>query len=295
MFKRLLIFVFAITMVNAAMAQDELATEDLSFETSTNIEDDLSFESTFEDSFVDETTDNTISEVVDEQPQLGDGQVVLERPIDYTLSYSERRSRWGTWFSVNLEQFYPINYYSIINNSFYDEFFNQEIPLVGGEFGVKYNFVLGSIAAIVGYSQGTATSEAIGSEITAAISKFALNITLDNLFSQPYVAPYGQFGIHTIDWNEVGVSGGSPLEESFTSEMNYHYKVGMLFQLNWIEDKLDPSSRQEALRSSGLENTYIDVFYTSYAEPAEVSADQNTPGEGNLGSEAFGVGLKIEF
>lgn len=288
MFKNLLVFIFLVTGSFSVSAQEEdfdlLPEEEISFE-----------EPTTSEAPAFEFSDNSLNSGTATMPLSEPGEVVLERPIDYTLSYSERRNRWGVTFSANYEQFFPSEYFSLIKNDLYKNYFNLDIPLVGAEFGVKYNFSVGSLALLAGYAQGGIADDTQGLEITAAITKAALNITLDNLFSEPYVAPYGQVGIHMIDWSEVETLGGTIREESFTSDYNYHFKVGMLFQLNWIENKLDPSSRQEALRSSGLENTYIDVFYTYYAEPTQISTAQNEPGEGNLGSGAIGAGLKLEF
>lgn len=284
MLKKVLVFVFLLGAFQVVQAQDEIE----SFS-----ESDLEVAP-----FADETHAETTIPLESETPTYdaqASGEVILEKPRDYTLSYGERRSTWGITFSMNYEQFYPMNYFSLIKNDYYENYHDVAIPLLGGEFGVKYNFSLGSVAVLFGYAQGTIADDGQGLEITTAITKAALNLTLDNLFSEPYVAPYAQIGAHTIDWSESETLGGVTRDESFTSEINYHYKAGLLFQLNWIERKLDPNSQEEALRSSGLENTYIDIFYTSYAQPQTISTAQGMPGEGNLQSDAYGVGLKLEF
>jgi hypothetical protein len=107
---------------------------------------------------------------------------------------------------------------------------------------------------------------------------------------EPFVVPYGQIGIHSIDWTEKGLVN----EESFTTDLNFHYKVGLSFQLNWIEKSIDPSSQEDSVRS-GLENTFIDVFYTSYAQPSQVAEVNGAEGEADLQSSQIGAGLKLEF
>lgn len=223
------------------------------------------------------------------------GEVIVEKQRDITAPYRERRNRFGIVFAVNYENFYPYNYFSIIQNDTYEHFLDQNIPLVGAEFAVKYNFQLGSVAAILGYSQGKISdASAAVDEISAAITKLDLNFTLDTLFDEPYVAPFIQVGAHKIDWSETSTAGSVTKEESFTGEVNYHYKAGVSFQLNWIENSIDPSSQRDSVRS-GLENTYLDVFYTSYAEPAQVSNASGGEGEADLQSAAYGIGLKLEF
>lgn len=222
--------------------------------------------------------------------------VVVERMKDPTLPYKERRSTWGTLFSVNYEQFYPENYNSLVLNQDYITITgDQSIPMVGAEFGVKYNFSLGSASALVGYSQGSIDNTATNlDEISATITKVVLNISLDNIFDEPYVAPYVQIGVHSIDWLEKSTVAGVTNEESFSTDWNIHYKAGVSFQLNWIERTIDPSSQDESLRS-GLENTYIDIFYTSYAQPPQVASVNGAEGEADLQSSQIGAGLKLEF
>lgn len=222
--------------------------------------------------------------------------IIVERMKDPTLPYKQRRNPWGVLFSVNYEQFAPENYYSLILNKDYKTFSgDKSIPLIGAEFGVKYNFSMGSLSGLVGYSQGTIDNTAAGlDKITASITKADLNFALDNLMDEPYVVPYGQIGVHSINWSEKSFVGAVHTEESFSTEWNFHYKVGLSFQLNWIEKSIDPSSQEDSLRS-GLENTYIDVFYTSYAQPAQVSEVNGTEGEADLQSSQIGAGLKLEF
>lgn len=224
------------------------------------------------------------------------GSVVVEKIKDYTLPYKQRRNNWGVLFSINYEQFYPEEYTSLVLSSDYKTITgDKNIPLLGAELGVKYNFSLGSISALMGYSQGKIENLSKGLEqITMSVGKLDLNYALDNLMEEPYLVPYAQIGIHTIDWLEKGVVGSVKNEESFKTEPNFHFKVGLSIQLNWIEKSIDPSSIEDSIRS-GLENTYIDVFYTSYSQPAQVANADGASGEANLQSSQIGAGLKLEF
>lgn len=228
---------------------------------------------------------------------VGEGEIIVERMKDNTAPYKERRSQFGILFAVNYEKFNPSNYYSIIQNQNYHQLLGDTaIPIVGAEFGVKYNFSLGSVTALVGYGQGTLSNEELGIDnITASITKAGVNLALDNMLSEPYIVPFVQVGVHSIDWSESGTVVNVSQEENFTTDYNFHYKVGFSFQLNWIEKSIDPSSQEDALRSSGLENTFIDLFYTSYSQPAEIAEVAGTEGEADISSSEIGVGLKLEF
>lgn len=226
----------------------------------------------------------------------GRGEVIVEQQINNLLPYKQRRTPYGVLFSVNYEQFKPVDYFSFIQKANYDKVTDSKsIPLMGIELGFKYNFSLGAVAAIAGYSTGKIDNGSLLEEMSASITKFDLNFTLDGIMNEPYIAPYIQVGLHSIDWTERSVDGVKVLEENFTTHYNLHYKAGLSFQLNWIENSIDPQSTEEARISSGLDNTYLDVFYSVYNEPDTVALKEGDEGEANLNSEQFGVGLKLEF
>lgn len=225
------------------------------------------------------------------------GEVILEKQTDYTGSYKQHRNRWGVLFSVNYENFKPVEYLSLAQNKNYKGLMgNEGIPVVGIELGLKYNFVLGSLTALFGYGAGSTGNEANGVDnVGVKITKFALNYAVDNIMEEPYVVPYIQGGVHLFDWSEGSYAGNVLMQEDHTTAMNFHFKAGLSFQLNWIERSIDKSTHVDALHSSGLQNTYLDVFYTSYFEPAQVSVGANMEGDPNLKSDEIGVGLKMEF
>jgi hypothetical protein len=79
----------------------------------------------------------------------------------------------------------------------------------------------------------------------------------------------------------------------------FNYKVGLLFQLDWLENFMDDTARVERLRSSALENTFLDVYATEYlasSNALDASAQTGTEGDPNLHSSfELGIGLKLEF
>lgn len=228
-------------------------------------------------------------------------EILVESKQDLSLPYKKRRKDFGVLLSFNYERYYPAEHVSIIQDKTYEEISGGEpVPMMGLELGLKYNFVLGSLAAIAGYSQGQFAKEENNlDDVNVSITKFDLNFALDNLLSEPWVVPYAQAGIHQIEWEENSYTGADNIIEGLRTKPSYHYKVGMLFQLNWIENHIDPNTNVEGLRSSGLENTFIDVFYTSYnafaeTEPVEGAAT-TAEGDADLSSSEMGVGLKLEF
>ena len=240
----------------------------------------------------------SIASAQDYSDPVSEGEIIVEKPTDLTQSYRDRRSRFGILFSINYEKFSPNNYLSLIQNKTFEEMSGGDsIPLIGAEFGVKINFSLGSLAGIIGYAGGNYANTANKVDnISLKVTKAAMNFALDNLMSEPLVVPYGQVGASSADWLEKSRDTGDVnMEEAFTTDWNLNYKVGLLFQLDWIEGAIDSNTHVNGLRASGLQNTFLDVFYASYQSPSEVATVSGASGEPDLQSENFGVGLKMEF
>lgn len=233
-------------------------------------------------------------------PLIGD-EITVESVQDLSASYKQRRKDFGAIFSINYEKYYPADHISVIQNKPFAEISDgQSIPLIGAELGVKYNFVLGSISGLIGYAAGDYSNEAKNLDgASVNITKLNINFALDNLTSEPWVVPYVQGGIHKLKFEENSFTGANNVFEYLTAKPNINYKAGILLQLNWIENWIDPNTTAEGLRSSGLENTYLDIFYTGYSAYAEpdlvVGAAVTDNGEANLSSSGFGMGLKLEF
>lgn len=230
------------------------------------------------------------------RPLLND-EVVIESTQDILQPYRKRRSTLGAIFSLNYENYDPVDYKSLILDKKFSDFGEGEsIPLYGAEIGIKYNFRLGSISAVVGYSKGEFSNIVQNLDlISVDVAKIALNYTMDSLMSEPWIAPYIQGGIHQISWSEESTIGGNTQIESFYTDPNFHLKTGVLVQLNWIENWIDPTTAYEGLRTSGLQNTFVDIFYSYYMQPPEVAEVAGEKGEADVSSANFGVGLKLEF
>ena len=237
---------------------------------------------------------NPVETVIDEREYM---QVEVESRTDMTLPYKQRRSKWGFLFFAGMEKFYPAYYKSLILNQDFKDFSGSEMITLGSvELGAKYNTRIGSFSLMGGYSAGSISNPDLGlTDLNVAIYKTSINYAMDNLFQEPYVVPYVQTGVHLIKYLETSVAGSVESEESNLTDPIYHFRTGLLFQLNWLEKKIDPNTHYDGLMSSGLENTFIDVFYSYYASPLTVSEAVGQDGDPDFESSEYGVGLKLEF
>ncbi len=220
--------------------------------------------------------------LVTEEPQL----VEVKEALSINNPYKERRDRWGVLFSIGAENLYVSEYESIIDGNFYEDLFgSSDLTFLEGELGLKYNFQIGSIALSAGFGMGSVTDDRIGQERSIELQKQYAGLTMyfDNLMKEPYVVPYigGQVWVMNISEEILDT------EEShaITSGIGFSFKVGTMFQLNW----LDNHSAQSGYNDHHIENTYLDVYVTQNAS----TSDEEDP---NLSSDFnWGAGLKIEF
>jgi hypothetical protein len=226
------------------------------------------------------------------------GQVILEKAPDYSYSYLKRRVTHAALFSVIYEKFYPLDYRSQFNDGHIEDIIGEDrVDLVGVEIGYKYNFSLGSLAALGTYAAGAIDGSLNGSERNLAFTKYgiSLNYALDALLEEPWLVPYVQAGAHQFVVAESDITG----DLEATSSIAANYRIGLLFQLDWFENYMDDSARAERLSSSALENTFLDIYATEYlasSNAIDPASQLGTEGDPNLHSSLeFGVGLKLEF
>lgn len=185
-----------------------------------------------------------------------------------------------------LENYKPKNYTSLIDAKTHEELFGDGIiPFGYFELGYKFNFMLGSLSALVGYSQGSLAGAGSGQERSILMERntFRFMYIMDNIMSEPYLAPYASFGFWKIGLDEEEPGSGVTL--SGESEMGTTLTVGVLIQLNWIESEVS----RRAYIASGMENTYLDLFL---AQMGKTSSDEDP----DFSSEFnLGTGLRVEF
>lgn len=257
-------------------------------------------------SFGEETQENSLSLDGSEYSGNKTGDVVVEQQTNLYQSYRQRRGHHGVLFSVNYEKFYPVDYYSMYRDKYIEEFLDSSdsIDLIGLEIGYKYNFKLGSVAILANYAQGSKSNSSYNGDSAGArernlsISRYGIsvNYAADNILEEPWIVPYGQIGVHQFQVVEDDLSTAEAMET--TTQISFNYKIGLLFQLNWIEKSIDPNTHIDGLRSSGLQNTFIDIFATTHVSSSEAydPANSNSEGDPDMGTGMdFGIGLKMEF
>lgn len=236
---------------------------------------------------------------------VGSGDVLVEQQTDLTQSYKNRRGRHGVLFSINYEKYYPVDYFSQYRDAYIEDVLGdtESMDLIGIELGYKLNFKLGSIAILGNYAQGSKananyTDGTTARERNLSVSRYGIsaNLALDNIMQEPWIVPYGQVGLHQFQVIEDDLSQAEAKE--VTTQISFNYRFGLLFQLNWIEKSIDPSTQIDGLRSSGLQNTFIDVYAMTHAGSAETydPEDPTTEGDPDMSTGMeLGVGLKMEF
>ena len=244
---------------------------------------------------------------VPQEPQqsdikFSDADMVEVIPADKTVdvepfkdyeSYRQRRTTHGFMFNLNAENLYFQDYISIVDQKLYEELFGQEdLTLAQVQVDYKLNFFLGSLLIGVGFGQGTLVDDRfvdpttkLNQERVLTIAKRSarLQLLFDSLLKEPYFVPY--VGINYWQFGITEENKTLNTKNSYDTGTGTSMTVGFLVQLNWM----DAQTAKLAYMGEGLENTYLDVFWTQY---------QNTDNELDPIFENdfnFGVGLRLEF
>jgi hypothetical protein len=215
-----------------------------------------------------------------------DGKIEIVYPAEKLAPYKLRRADWGFLFGLSGEQIVPTKFRSRIDNSSYAELFGTS-PMQAGqlELGLKYNFMLGSLGASVLYGNGGVHDGRIGDGRTLNVTKKGLHLTytMDNLFNEPYVAPYG--GVQFASWEWTEFADTALTKETGSTSLTGGLTVGVLLQIDWLM----PGEALNARNSSGIENTFLDLYVSQY-NASEAKEDQNLQTDMN-----YGFGLKVEY
>lgn len=219
----------------------------------------------------------------------GPANVEVVTSHQYT-NYKERRKRHGFSLGLSSENVYMPDYVSIYDGKLYEELWGQEdISMPQLSMSYKFNFILGSINLGASYAQGSILDDRSSDQRTIQLEKKAVNfqVLFDNLMSEPYFVPYAGVSVYDFKIKEHIKIAATGIEESqdFETEYGNAYTVGFLIQLNWLEKE----SAKHAYFENGLENTYLDIYWTQYENPNQ-DPDPNTQSDFN-----WGAGLRIEF
>lgn len=212
------------------------------------------------------------------------GLVRVEYYQDVLADYRDRRSDHGFMFGLDYTEIMFDKYLSTLDSQNYKALFGETtIPFIGLSFDYKYNFSLGSLLPGLSLTKGSISSHGSGDKRTMDVLKYGLGLKFvaDNIFKEPYVAPYIGADAWMMDISE----SSSTDKFSATTDIGYSYTVGMLIQLDW----LDPDTDTGSTFNWGLENTFLDLYVTQLLKTIN-------EGDPNISTDfTFGGGLRFEF
>lgn len=214
------------------------------------------------------------------------------RGVYYLVPYRFRRPSWGKTFGLGFSSYNPKNYEpDFVAATFDDVYGNASMPMIDFLFSVKKNFVIGSIGieAGIGYYRSSSKSSVDVAGVPTAVDS-TLNIypiriggifTMDNLFYEPFVAPYASAGVYSMFYRE------SRTTASFNgnTQISPYYAFGALAQLDW----LDRAAAREAYEEAGVESTYV------YLEARGFIQSKNAKDPDFSSMIHFNAGMRVEF
>lgn len=202
------------------------------------------------------------------------------------LTYRERRSKWGTTYSLGYSTYEPIYYepdFSPVD--FTDVYSSPELPLIEFVFTLKRNIDLGSVGmelAVGAYQNASDKKELSDSSLTLIPVRVGGGIYLDTLSSEPMFVPYFKGGVYTMIFREE-LNGGS--SHNGNTEAALYMNGGVAFSLDWI----DRAGARFAYQESGVESTYIYLEFQKYMASSNVA-------DGDFSNDvSYAGGLKLEF
>lgn len=195
--------------------------------------------------------------------------------------YKQRQHQWGFSFSLGAEN---VNYPGLISQfdekSFETLYGSSGSPMLNLELGPRYNMSWGSLALLAGYGLLDIADDRSGADDELTVQRYSATAVfyLDNLWSEPYFVPYIGGGIWMADYSEL--RGAFPDQASNTStDIGYHYRMGALLGLDWIE----PESTLKSRRETGMKAMFVNV-YASSSFMSESKPDPDLENELDLGA-----------
>lgn len=225
--------------------------------------------------------------------------------------YRNRRKTWGATVSAGYSFWQPYNYRSFFNPepSFQNLYGSASIGYISLLASVKLNHPVGALSLGLGggYYKNKGGNDNLDLSIFPLVVELAW--TVDNIMSEPYVAPYAALGLAyiyfreeqtapTLNPNPNDPNAPPPITGSGTTQTGgqfaLYYDVGLLIQLDWLEGSADAS-----MYHSGIENAYIKVGITSFFKDIQElfrnSNNNDRDFTNDLRDLAIHVGLLLEF
>ena len=200
--------------------------------------------------------------------------------------YIDARGAHSWLVGVSAENFKPSKFTSSLDGMAYgDALGGSAVMIPTLQVGYKMNFKFGAISLLGSYGTGSVESTSSGEKRRLSVEDTGVKamLSLDTLWSEPYAVPYGAVGIYRLGLDESAPDAG--LSDSHATGYGTETTLGLLLQLNWIEEEDSNVARLEA----GLKNTFLNLYLSRYG---------GTQGSGDPDSSTdwqFGGGLVLEF
>lgn len=201
------------------------------------------------------------------------------------VPYEERRGKWGSLISIGYSTYEPIYYEpNFIAEDFANIYTTPELPMIELKLAYRRNLSFGSLGGelAVGFYQNESDApDLVDSTLLLIPIHLGVLVSLDNLWNEPYLVPYGSAGAYTVFHRE---KMGAQTKNGTTQAAPY-FNAGVALQLNW----LDKVAARRSYIESGIQNTY------AYAEMQWKMPSSNEADEDFGNDISYSGGLKIEF
>lgn len=206
--------------------------------------------------------------------------VEVEESVSVLESYKVRRGDAGALFSIEYLKATPVDYLSTTGNvSFEKQYGSSSLSGVGISIMKKINWTPISLA--VGPSYGVLNVTNSAHKMSMTQLGLQGRLILDGIFDEPHWAPFVSGEL----WN-MSISESS-VDKSFNGVVDYGYswRAGMQVQL----DRLDPSAASAAILESGIQSTFISMWFGAIGSPFSTDdpALETQP--------EFGAALTLEY
>jgi len=201
--------------------------------------------------------------------------------------YSLRRTDWGSSLNVGYSFFEPTDYQSSFSAEGFNAIYGSaDTPLIELLWNPKRNWAFFSLGAELGvgfYKTESKENASLQSELTLIPLRIGGRLSLDNLFSEPFVAPYAFAGVYMIQFNEEQTNATTTFDG--TTSFAPYFGVGVKAQLDWI----DKNGAHQAYREAGIENTFL---FAEIRQFLKSNDDKDPNFESDLHAS---LGLQLEF
>lgn len=199
--------------------------------------------------------------------------------------YRDRVSRWTHIIALHVDWYEPTQYLPDFSatDSFEEAYGKGGITTFGVMYAKKRNLKVLSIGPEFGISllKVNSKSDVVDSTLEGTIFRVGARITFDQIFKEPYLAPYFTGGAYSLYYQE---SQANTAVHGFTEIAGY-YSAGLMLQLNWILSEESKKGYFEA----GVENSYL------FAEAKQILSSGNDK-DPEFGSELYlSVGFALEL